>query len=77
MMLLSQFLVSFRQNDTKMPRFIAYLMTIKRSASAAASEFCEWVQIGIEAASSTVAQSWSWDRQVAVQKMAGLLKLLF
>ena len=76
-MLLSQYLVSFRQNDNGMPRFIAYLMTIKHSASAAASEFCEWVQIGIEAASSAVAQSWSWDRQVAVQKMAGLLKLLF
>ena len=75
--MLSQYLVSFRQNDNGMPRFIAYLMTIKHSASAAASEFCEWVQIGIEAASSTVAQSWSWDRQVAVQKMAGLLKLLF
>ena len=56
-MLLSQFLVSFCQNDSEMPRFIAYLMTIKRSASAAASEFCAWVQIGIEAASSTVAQS--------------------
>ena len=56
-MWLSQFLVSFRQNDSEMPRFIAYLMTIKRSASAAASEFCEWVQIGIEAASSNVTQS--------------------
>ena len=56
-MFLSQFLVSFRQNDSEMPRFIAYLMTIKRSAYAAASEFCEWVQIGIEAASSAVAQS--------------------
>ena len=56
-MLLSQFLVSFRQNDNGMPCFIAYLMTIQRSASAAASEFCEWVHIGIEAASLTVAQS--------------------
>ena len=56
-MLLSQFLVSFRQNDNEMPRFIADLMTSKRSAFATASEFCEWVQIGIEAASLTVAQS--------------------
>ena len=62
-MLLSQFSLNFRQTQNGMPCWLAQLMTIseltgivlviiweyfKLSASAAASEFCEWVQVGID-----------------------------
>ena len=59
-MLLSQFPLNSHQIHNRIPRFIAQLMTIpvlirkvfvifKLSASAAANEFCKWVQVGIDA----------------------------
>ena len=67
-MLLSQFPLTFQKTKNRIPRFIAWLMTIlvligmvfdhlrdvprenifKLCASTAASEFCEWVQVGID-----------------------------
>ena len=56
-MLLPQFLLTFHHIHNRMPCYITLLMTnldligmvimiFKLSASAAASQFCEWVQVG-------------------------------
>ena len=57
--LLSQFPLTFHQTHNRMPYFIAQFMTtlvligtvfviFKLSASAAASKFCEWIQVGTD-----------------------------